>query len=99
METILVNESIFSKATFRNQFQPILKAWADNMSTIEPYKNKPCPCSLVGKVSMRSAMLSTFNGQRFGAGVNSLSLSLAGIKWFFNQVKEKQIQELLELQH
>ena len=40
METILVNESIFSKATFRNQFQPILKAWADNMDTIEPLQKQ-----------------------------------------------------------
>ena len=59
------------------------------MSSIEPYKNKPCPCSLVGKVSMRSAMLSTFNGQRFGAGVNSLSLSLAGIRWLSRVKKSK----------
>ena len=40
METILVNESIFSKATFRNQFQPILKVWADNMGTIEPVQQQ-----------------------------------------------------------
>ena len=40
METILVNESIFSKATFRNQFHPIFKAWEDNMGTIEPVQKQ-----------------------------------------------------------
>ena len=49
METILVNESIFSKATFRNQFQPILKAWADNMGTIEPVQKQGMSMLAVGQ--------------------------------------------------
>ena len=89
----------FRKQRFATNFILFLKPEKTIWVQLNQYKNKRCPCSLVGKVSMGFAMLSTFTGQRFGAGVNSLSLSLAGFNWFFNQVKEKQIQELLELQH